>query len=278
LEELLDELDATRGAETEAADDGEGDGAHVAADRGGSPLRQRADAVKRSFSRADALVAIAQGFLRGDRPDRAPIEVTLTIPIDSLRAGAADGAADPVEVGQMRETLVSCEAARRLSCDCGVVEVSEDENGIPLSVGRKRRTITGQLKRALHARDKTCTYPGCTNRLFLEGHHIKHWVDGGETSLGNAALLCTAHHHYVHEYGYTIELGPDGRPQFRDSHGWLVKAVPERPVTADVGWPAIRAGNAPLGIDAETIACEWDGRPVPYGAVIGHLVVADGLQ
>jgi hypothetical protein len=58
----------------------------------------------------------------------------------------------------------------------------------------------------------------------------------------------------------------------------LVEVVPARPVTGDVGWPRIRAQNAALGIDAETIACEWDGRPVPYGAMIGHLVVADGLQ
>jgi hypothetical protein len=123
-----------------------------------------------------------------------------------------------------------------------------------------------------------CTYPGCGNRLFLEGHHIKHWADGGETSLENAALLCTTHHHHVHEYGYTIELGPDGRPQFRDPRGWLVVAVPERPATAELGWQCIRDANAPLAINANTIACEWDGRPVPYGNIIGHLVVADGLQ
>ena len=154
----------------------------------------------------------------------------------------------------------------------------EDENGSPLSVGRKRRTIAGALKRALVHRDKTCTFPGCANRLFLEGHHIKHWADGGETSLQNAALLCSTHHHYVHEYGYTIEIGPDGRPQFRNPHGCLVTASPERPVTARVGWERIREANAGLAIDAETIACEWDGRPVHYGDIIGHLVVADGLQ
>jgi hypothetical protein len=71
----------------------------------------------------------------------------------------------------------------------------------------------------LHKRDTTCTYPGCTHRLFLEGHHIKHWADGGETSLVNTALLCSLHHRYVHEYGYTIELGADQRPDFRDRHG-----------------------------------------------------------
>jgi hypothetical protein len=45
----------------------------------------------------------------------------------------------------------------------------------------------------------------------------------------------------------------------------------------ELGWPRIRAANEPLAIDAETIACEWDGSPVDYARVIGQLVVVDGL-
>jgi hypothetical protein len=242
--------------------------------RGPSVLHQRADAAKRAFSRAGALVSLAQDYLRGDQPNRSPIEITLTIPRASLR----DDVADLVEVGEIGESFVSREAARRLGCDAGVVEVIEDEGGVPLSVGRKRRTIAGALKRALYKRDSSCTFPGCTHRIFLEGHHIQHWADGGETSLRNITLLCSAHHRYVHEYGYTIELDPDQRPRFRDPHGRLVTVVPTPPAVPELGWPWIRAVNEPLAIDAETIACEWDGRPVDYGAIVGHLVVADGLR
>ena len=46
---------------------------------------------------------------------------------------------------------------------------------------------------------------------------------------------------------------------------------------AGLGWPRIRAMNEPLEIDAETIACEWDGSPADYGAIVGHLVVVDEL-
>jgi hypothetical protein len=243
--------------------------------RGGSVLHQRADAARRGWSRADALVALAQGYLRGDRPERAPIEITLTIPASSLRPDAGSG--DAGDAGEMGGAFISSEAARRLGCDAGVVEVVEDEHGVPLSVGRKRRTISGALKRALYKRDSACTFPGCTHRVFLEGHHIKHWADGGETSLQNTALLCSSHHRYVHEYGYEIELGPDGRPRFRNPHGLLVTTAPARPAMAEPGWPAIRAANELLGIDADTIACGWDGRPVNYGAIVGHLAGADGL-
>ena len=177
----------------------------------------------------------------------------------------------------MGESFLSPETARRLSCDAGVVEVIENEHGVPLSIGRKRRTIAGALKRALRKRDKTCTYPGCTHRIFLEGHHIQHWADGGETSLENTALLCSLHHRHVHEYRYTIELDADGRPRFRDPHGRLVAAVPPPVAWTDLGWPHMRAANEVLAIDANTIACGWDGSQINYGMVIDDLVVADGL-
>jgi hypothetical protein len=261
--------DGRSGDSAEASREGE-----ATAGRGQSVLHQRADAAKRGFHRADALVSVAQGYLRGDRPQRSPIEVTVTIPQSGLRADMTD----PTEVGEMGESFVSAEAARRLSCDAGVVEVVEDEHGTPLSVGRKRRTIAGALKRALHKRDRMCTYPGCTHRLFLEGHHIKHWADGGETSLKNTALLCSLHHRHVHEYRYTIELGDDQRPQFRDAQGRPVAVVPSPAGVADLGWPSIRAVNESLAIDADTIACEWDGRPVDYGTIVGHLATVDGLR
>jgi len=35
--------------------------------------------------------------------------------------------------------------------------------------------------------------------------------------------------------------------------------------------------NAPLKIDADTIACGWDGRSADYGAIVGHLVAVDRL-
>jgi len=54
--------------------------------------------------------------------------------------------------------------------------------------------------------------------------------------------------------------------------------VPTPPATAALGWSRIFAANAPLTIDADTIACEWDGRPVDYGAIVAHLVDADGLH
>jgi Domain of unknown function (DUF222)/HNH endonuclease len=287
LDRLFDEVDADRATQDAARVAGEAFAAEEKEDGALSVspvivtlpagatrvLHQRVDARTRAFCRADALCSIAQGYLRGDQIDRAPVDVVLTIPAGSLRRDARDA----VDVGSVGETYVSSETARRLSCDAGVIEVLEDEHGVPLSVGRKRRTIAGSLKRALRRRDEACAFPGCTHRTYLEGHHIEHWADGGETKLDNAALLCSHHHRYVHEYGYVIELGDDRRPRFRDPRGRWLSVTPARLESPDLGWPHILAENEALAIDAETIACDWDGRDVPYARMIGTLVSVDRL-
>jgi hypothetical protein len=96
------------------------------------------------------------------------------------------------------------------------VNIKEDENGEPLSIGRRSRSIPPAMRRALRNRDGGCRFPGCTNTKFVDGHHIKHWADGGETSLDNLVLLCRHHHHLVHEGGFACEKSADGEIYFKD--------------------------------------------------------------
>ena len=44
----------------------------------------------------------------------------------------------------------------------------------------------------------------CHRKRYLDGHHLRHWVDGGETSADNMTLLCTHHHRRLHEGGFSI--------------------------------------------------------------------------
>lgn len=111
-----------------------------------------------------------------------------------------------------------------MSCDGSVIHMTNGPDAEPLSVGRRQRTVTTAIRRALWARDKGCAFPGCTHRRFVDAHHIRHWSQGGETSLDNMMLLCTAHHRRVHEGGY--EICKDHRDQwhFRRSDGRGVPA------------------------------------------------------
>ena len=101
-------------------------------------------------------------------------------------------------------------AARRLSCDASVVAVVENDNGEPLSVGRKTRIIPPALRRALNTRDEGCRFPGCTYHRYVDAHHVRHWADGGETKLSNLITLCRAHHRMVHKGEIKIEKSADG--------------------------------------------------------------------
>ena len=105
------------------------------------------------------------------------------------------------------------ETAERLACDASLVEIVE-RDGVPLSVGRRTRTVPPAMRRALQARDRRCRYPGCENRRFLHAHHIRHWADGGETKLDNLVLLCSRHHRFVHEAGYSIHACGGGELEF----------------------------------------------------------------
>ena len=67
------------------------------------------------------------------------------------------------------------------------------------------------LRRALDVRDRGCVFVGCdAPTWWCDAHHVLHWIDGGETSLENGALLCERNHTKVH-HGFRIELQPNGR-------------------------------------------------------------------
>jgi hypothetical protein len=99
----------------------------------------------------------------------------------------------------------------------------DDEHGTPLDVGRKQRTVSTPLRRAVYARDRGCTFPGCERRRYLDAHHLRHWAEGGETRLDNLALLCTHHHRLLHEGGFRVARDADGRLHFERADG---RAIP----------------------------------------------------
>jgi hypothetical protein len=90
-------------------------------------------------------------------------------------------------------TRVSAETARKVSCDASRVVVRHNADGSVLDVGRRTRTISPALRRALDVRDRGCRFPGCGLR-FTDAHHIVHWADGGDTGLDNTLLVCRKHH------------------------------------------------------------------------------------
>lgn len=109
----------------------------------------------------------------------------------------------------------------RLMCDGEVSRVVFGPDSQLLNVGRSKRTFTGQLRRAIVARDKHCQYPSCQAPPRLcEGHHRIHWArDHGDTDATTGVLLCWHHHETVHNDGIEITWKPGGGREFTDRHG-----------------------------------------------------------
>jgi hypothetical protein len=88
--------------------------------------------------------------------------------------------------------------------------------------GRTLRTASARLWRALVARDRHCAFPGCrVGPSWCEAHHVVEWELGGETSIDNLTLLCSRHHHLVHEGGWRL-LARDDHDSAHPGH-WTAR-------------------------------------------------------
>lgn len=150
-----------------------------------------------SAGRADAFLEIAATYLSGkQRADTVASNTDnylVNIHVDHTALTKSKG-----------RSGLPLESVKRLCCDGNTITIVEDGDGEPLNIGRKSRTVPTAIKRALHARDKHCRFPGCRHARFVDAHHVHHWSAGGETSLGNLLLLCGKHHRLVHEGGFRI--------------------------------------------------------------------------
>lgn len=178
---------------------------------------------------ADALRLIAEQFLQrhgedtgaGSSADRVQVVVHIDQAVLSEQQAAVEHGPHRCELED--GPALALDTARRLACDATVVGLVEGEDGEPLDIGRKSRSIPPAISRALKARDGGCRYPGCDRTRFTEGHHVEHWADGGETKLGNLITLCSFHHRLVHEGGYGLTATDDGLFVFTRPDGTRVE-------------------------------------------------------
>ncbi|HTZ51196.1 MAG TPA: DUF222 domain-containing protein, partial [Spirochaetia bacterium] len=173
-----------------------------------SPLPPEASEVSAETqwpTRADGIVTVAESFLAGHAvTGNGGERFQVMVHLDQEALGADGSWSATLEDG----TRVPAETLRRVACDCGLVAVGHD--GEALNIGRRTRSIPPAIRRALMLRDKGCAFPGCTHTRFLHGHHIEHWLHGGQTSVRNLVMLCTFHHRLLHEGEWTITVDTDG--------------------------------------------------------------------
>src|SRR5690242_1161431 len=134
--------------------------------------------------------------------------VMVAVSLKDLRAGV--GQATLGDTG----TMTAAEARIHV-CDSMIIPAVLGENSEPLNLGRLRRLISAGLRRALYLRDRGCAFPGCHRPpRHCQGHHIRHWADGGPTDLTNLVLMCAHHHRLLHRSGWEVRIAADGLPEF----------------------------------------------------------------
>ena len=165
--------------------------------------------------RADALIALVDTAEHGGAVPVAGGERPRLV----VTMNAHDLAAQLEQVGLLPNGgTVTPGVLRRIACDAGILPVLLGAASEVLDVGRERRLVTKELRRALSIRDKGCVFPHCgVPAEGCEAHHVIPWWQDGATSQQNLVLLC-AHHHGILEPDRMHPVGPNpGRWEIRAS-------------------------------------------------------------
>jgi hypothetical protein len=214
--------------------------------------RDALSAEKLPHSNPDALALVADRSLSETAAARSGSDrVLVMVHVDQ------EVLADPTADGQScleDGPAIPAGVCQRLACDASVVTVTHTDDG-EATLSRRRRAVSRALARALRLRDgNLCTFPACTHRI-VDAHHVKHWIQGGPTTLANLTLLCRTHHVLVHECGFRVELDEKGIPTYYGPDGRAIprapRAVPGPLPDMAVGPESLAAGTEdPLDIDA----------------------------
>jgi len=217
--------------------------------------------------RVEALTVLAESFLANGPKDLSGADRhQIVVHVDAETLGHGHAGRCELEQGP----AIAAETARRLACDCSVVRIVEDAKGEPLDVGRKSRTIPPGIRRALQARDRGCRFPGCCFKRYVDGHHVRHWANGGETKLSNLVTLCRFHHRLVHEGQVVIQTLDDGAFRFVKPDGQTFDSPTPEPTDPRAIIVAHEAAN--LRITPATAVTRWTGEVLDLDLAIDSLM------
>jgi hypothetical protein len=175
--------------------------------------------------RADALIDICRYFLdhqQHRRGGRHRPHVNVVVDLADFEAGRPGHYIDG--------DLLDPARLHTLLCDSAIHRVITSGRSAILDYGTSTRTIPAPLWNALVIRDEHCRFPGGCDRPpeWCHGHHVTWVTQDGPTRLDNLVLLCSRHHHRLHQPGWHAKLQPDGTLEITDPTGQLRTTSPPR--------------------------------------------------
>ncbi len=174
-----------------------------------------------SQRQAAALVEMARRALQNvPSPARRSTEMTVLIDFQDYVNGGIAKYADG--------TTLAPDRVKRLLCDAQLTFIVQGEHREPLWMSRTVRSATPAQWRALVARDRHCSFPGCTMKpIWCEAHHVLEYDrDHGPTDIDNMALLCGGHHKIVHTAGWSAKMEPGQYLVVTNPDGHVLRGPP----------------------------------------------------
>ena len=176
-----------------------------------NPARERSDEQRRFDALANLIRRGADGAGPSSQPNpkhQGVVVIPLTSYLDPEHATG-----DLIGAGPLPRAAV-----QRILCRGGLDAVIVDDHGNPLWAGRTARTANAHQWRALVMRDGGCVVCGA-DPSRCEAHHLVWWSEHGDTDITNLVLLCTHHHHELHDHDLQLvkrdgvwRLGPRAAP------------------------------------------------------------------
>ena len=109
---------------------------------------------------------------------------------------------DAVHSGPINPIMI-----RRLACNAELLPIVLGSDSQILDAGNRARLFSAEQRKLMYARDRGCTFPNCKQGVDrCEAHHVHEYSRGGETTLENGAMVCSHHHHLVHETDWRIHV------------------------------------------------------------------------
>ncbi len=141
-------------------------------------------------------------------------------------------------------TPIARSTAERLLCTCRLTAIATrlraDGTIEVTGVTDLLRDATAKQRKALKRRDGGCVFPGCHAPYdWCQAHHLWQHEADGPTLLDNLVLLCSHHHHLIHEGGWHLWRDrSDGQLYLRKPDGTAVPVVPHGEKVPDGPPPA----------------------------------------
>ncbi len=161
----------------------------------------------------DALKALCRAMLASGQLGShkgLPVTMVISTTLAELESGKGHAVTGGGSLLPMSEVIRQAAAAHHY------LSVFDYHTAEPLYLGRSRRLASRAQRIVLYARDRGCTFPGCTEPAYhSEVHHrTADWADGGQTNIDDETLACGTDNRRVKPGGWRTRKRKDGKTEW----------------------------------------------------------------